>query len=192
MLGRGDEALVETIIHELVHATLFLESQPEFNESVARFIAQEGSVQFAASGRANPERGAASPVDVAHARRRIEESRMIDDALLRLRMRVSELYASDEDPARWGDRRARLEADARVELAALPLTRHDPESLAADIRLGDACLALRSTYTADTGRHAAVLEALGGDLRAFVERLRGAAKHDDPQTAFFETLAKRP
>ena len=77
-----------------------------------------------------------------------------------------------------------LENDARAQLARLPLTHRDPVALAARSRLNDACLALRGTYTKDTQRNVRVLEALDGDLRAFVRRLREAAEADDPRAAF--------
>jgi hypothetical protein len=49
--------------------------------------------------------------------------------------------------------------------------------------LNDACLALSGTYHADTRRLAGVLAALGGDLAAFVARVKSAAEADDPRTA---------
>jgi hypothetical protein len=53
--------------------------------------------------------------------------------------------------------------------------------------LNDACLAARGTYAQDAGRHEHVLEALDGDLQAFVRRLRESAEQTDPRAAFFET-----
>lgn len=47
MLFSGDEAwLVETVIHELAHATVFASSQGAFNESLATFIGREGRRRF--------------------------------------------------------------------------------------------------------------------------------------------------
>ena len=49
MLRRGEGPLVETILHELVHATVYVRNQPDFNEGVASFIGDEGSVRFYAA-----------------------------------------------------------------------------------------------------------------------------------------------
>jgi hypothetical protein len=57
--------------------------------------------------------------------------------------------------------------------------------LAQRLRLNDACLALRGTYTDDLEHHAEVFAALGSDLTALISRLRAAAKTDDPRAAFF-------
>lgn len=47
MLFSGDEAwLVETVIHELAHATVFSANQGAFNESLATFIGREGRRRF--------------------------------------------------------------------------------------------------------------------------------------------------
>lgn len=47
MLFSGDElTLVETVIHELAHATLFVPGQGAFNEGLATFIGREGRRRF--------------------------------------------------------------------------------------------------------------------------------------------------
>lgn len=46
MLRSSDGRLVETIVHELVHATVYAKDEPEFNESIATFIGQEASIAF--------------------------------------------------------------------------------------------------------------------------------------------------
>jgi predicted aminopeptidase len=55
--------------------------------------------------------------------------------------------------------------------------------VAASARLNDACLALTGTYSADLPGYAEALAASGGDLRAFVARLRAAAEEPDPRAA---------
>jgi predicted aminopeptidase len=192
MLKRDDAALVETILHELVHATVFVESEPEFNESAARFVGQEGSVQFFSSTLA---RGDTGPGDTrepgAAARARVDENRRVDAALLAFRKRVGDLYAREHDATTRATERAALEAAARDELARLPLEERDPATLAARARLSDACLALRGTYTEDMQRLADVLAALDGDLASFVERLREAAGADDPRDTFVDAGARK-
>ena len=81
-----------------------------------------------------------------------------------------------------------MEAGIRSQLSSLTLEAADREAvtqLAQRVRLNDACLALRGTYTDDLPRHAEVFHALGGDLSAFVARLRSAAKSDDLRESFF-------
>lgn len=46
MLERPEGALVELIIHELTHSTLFIKDNIEFNENFASFIGEKGAVNF--------------------------------------------------------------------------------------------------------------------------------------------------
>jgi predicted aminopeptidase len=176
MVRQSEARLTETVLHELVHATVFVASQPDFNEGLATFIGQEAAVRFAGTERSRED-------DPGLERTRITEDRQIAAVLERFRARVSELYeripaASDPDPT---PERALLEVATRAELGALPLTTRDASRLAEGIRLNDACQALAATYQADLGRWAAALDAYGGDLPALVERVRQAADEEDPR-----------
>jgi predicted aminopeptidase len=46
MLQRGDLSLVETIIHELLHNTIYRPNATVFNESLATFVGRQGAVDF--------------------------------------------------------------------------------------------------------------------------------------------------
>ena len=176
MLRRDDGRLVETVVHELVHATVFVASQPAFNEGAARFIGQEAAVRFFGNDDA-----ASSEV-----RARVSEDRTLSAALLSFRDQVGTLYASEADPDQRQSQRDALESAFRETLAATPLALRDAAVVAERVRLNDACLALGGTYAADTALHVETLEALGGDLPVFVQRLRDAASADDPRAAFFD------
>ena len=175
MLQRGDSRLVETVLHELVHGTVFVESQPEFNEGVARFIGEEAAIRFY---RDDPD----AEREVVE---RVADDRQISSALLAFRERVAGLYAQEPNtPQRRADRDA-LERAFRAQLAATPLATVDAATVAGRVRLNDACLAIGGTYAADTSRHEHLLERLHGDLPRFVAHLREAARADDPRAAFF-------
>ena len=187
MLRRSNASLVETVIHELVHATVFVKSEPDFNEGAANFIGQEARVRFfAANGGSESGDGGPPAVDVAAAERaRVRDDRILAAALVDIRAAVAALYAealgSDERAAR----RQALEQAARERLAALPLETLDAQSIAERARLNDACLALQGAYAVDLERHMRVLESLDRSLPAFVARLRAAAEADDPRAMFF-------
>ena len=165
--------LVETLLHELVHATVFAESAARFNEGVATFVGQEAALRFFAE-REGP--------DAAREEERVGESRAVLDVLGRLRTAIAELYAGPAVPARDHARAALTEA-ARAALAALPLRLGDPARLARDAELGDACLALVGTYQADLPAYAERLGVLGGDLAGFLAEAGRAAREPDPRAA---------
>ena len=190
MLRADDIDLVETLLHELVHATAYVADDADFNESVATFIGAEAAARFLA------EHGIEGDPRAPHAlawdlRARNEDARRIADALHALREDVRALYAeTDEGAERLARRRALADA-ARTSLSTLPLRTRDAAALAERVDLGDACLALRATYSDDLARHAAVLEALDGDLHTLVARLREARTADVPRETFF-AIAERP
>jgi len=181
MLQLPEPRLVETLLHELVHATTFVASDAVFNEGVASFVGEEAAVRYYAAR----EGEAAAQRERDHVRQR----RRLRGELLRLRTEVGEAYQTLPP----GDERERLrdqlERETRERIAAQPLEDGDAEQLAADLRLNDACLALVATYAADTACYDAELAALGGDLPAFVARLREVEATDDPRGALLGATA---
>jgi predicted aminopeptidase len=184
MLDRSDGALVETIVHELVHATFYVKSQPDFNEGAAQFVGQEAAKRFYAG----------DPEAVAGETARIADRRLLAATLVGFREEFRALYADAAERRAAGEspdveaERAALEADMRTRVAALPLTGRDPERLAEQLRLNDACLALQGTYGADLETYADRLAAMQGDLTGFVAALRIASEADDPRATFFDTM----
>ena len=174
LLRRGQGPLAETLLHELVHATVFVPDDADWNEGVATFLGQEGSVRFFA---ARDGDGAA-----AAERRRIADERAVARELRALRDRILVLYREPDGPARAAARAHASEA-TRSALAALPLATLDPAAVAAAAPLNDACLALAATYEADLDEYARQLAARGGDLAAVLEAVRAAAEADDPRRA---------
>jgi predicted aminopeptidase len=168
-LLQGDPGeLVETLLHELVHATVFTKSEARFNEGVATFVGQEATLRFFAA-----EDAAALPRE----EQRIRESRALSDVLARLRESLAELY---ESPSYNALEREAIAQRARAEIAALPLQRVDAARIGEEIDLGDACLALVGTYRDDLPGYGAELERQGGDLAAFLAAAAHAADADDP------------
>ena len=180
MIQPGEGWLVETLLHELVHATAYLGDDPDWSEGVATFVGEEASVRFYQDAQDAP----------AAARRRLEvdEGRRIDAEILALRRRVADLYAGTPAGPERDVQRTELERAARAAIAALPLQTRDAAGLAEELRLNDACLALAATYTALLPEFARVLDALDGDVAAFVARLRAAADSDAPKRGLLDGL----
>ncbi|MEM9173815.1 MAG: aminopeptidase [Myxococcota bacterium] len=181
MLARGAASLVETLFHELVHATAFVAGDADFNEGVAQFIGQQAALRYFAANPPGPELPDDWP-DVARVRDGIADRARIAARTLDFRESLAALEG-EPDRAR---RRADAEAALRAELAAMPLAAYDPTRVAERTRLSDPCLALRGAYVRDGPRHATVLEALGGDLRAMIRRLVRWADEGRDVEAFFD------
>ncbi len=179
MVATSSDRLVETVIHELVHATVFVKSQPNFNEGAASFVGEEATIRFYSEREASTL-GYDQPTRVA-------EDRAISRALMELRREIASLYAQEDlsNDNVVSLREERVEV-TRAQLRGMPLVTRDPAHLAEAVRINDACLALQGTYAGDTPRHRRVLEALDGDLVRFIARLREAAGQSDPREAFFD------
>jgi predicted aminopeptidase len=194
MLSRGAANFVETLFHELVHATAFVSDDVDFSESVAQFIGQQATIAFFSERRPELDFGpvgidaASAWPDARHVRASIEDRRIIDRVTVAFRDRLVQLA----DAPDFAERRAAAEIQARAELAALPLQVIDPEVVAVMARLSNACLALRGTYVLDLPRHAEVLAALDGNLEALIQRLRQVANGELTIEAYYRAPSRAP
>ena len=189
MLGRGAANLVETLLHELVHATVFIDGDADFNEGVAQFIGQEAAVRYFARDAALPVQASATPATRLPSAERVRawvgDRRRIEAAVLAFRDRLPTLEGRPDGAGQ----RAAAERVLRGELAVMPLGVLDPAAVAEEARLSDACLALRGTYSRDLPRHEQLLAALGGDLDALIRHLVAWAKRREPTDRFFVVAA---
>lgn len=155
MLGKGDDALgdlANIVLHESVHASLYVEDQSTFDESLASFVADRLTPRWLARtvGADAPE---AKAWTAAQARDREAM------ALLRgARVELDTLYRSPADPSRKQLEKARILGELQGRLhRARPLN--------------NATLAGFETY--DTGAPAfeRLLAACGGDVGRFMGAL---------------------
>ncbi len=171
MLRRGEPYLVETLLHELVHSTVYAPDEADWNEGLASFVGAEASVAFFARlGRGEEQR------------LWVDERRRVRAELLALRQRVEALYAAEPAGEARAARRRELEAETRARLRALPLHSLDAPSVAEAARLGDACLALLGTYASLVPQLAQAYEAGGSDLPTFILRAEEAARDGRPRS----------
>jgi predicted aminopeptidase len=181
MLRQEPPLVVETLLHELLHATVFVAGDAEFNEGVAAFFGEEARVRFYAE-----REGEAARVLEREA---VTQQRELRARILALRREVEALYAEREAGSARDALRAELEAAARRRLAAFAPPGAVPDAWAAGFRLNDACLALSGTYHADTPALERVLSTLGGDLVACVDEVRRAGEAPNPREALLGTDA---
>lgn len=179
MLRGEDSELVETLLHELVHRTVYTRDAADFNEGIATFVGQEGMLRFFET------RDGSSAASTTRARAVVADDRAISATLERTRSQVEQLYRREPAGPNRDATRTELEAEARVAIAGLALTTQDPSALAREVQLGDACLALEGTYTGDLPSYAQAL-VRAGDLPTLIVRAKQAALSADPRRSLFE------
>lgn len=97
-LAEGDEALVNTVLHESFHATVWIPNHVDFNESAANFIGMAGAVSYyekMVSGCGNSDTCPARE-KLANARNIYSLQLKIGDILGSLYDRLQTLYASGQ------------------------------------------------------------------------------------------------
>jgi predicted aminopeptidase len=149
--GLGD--LANTVLHESVHATLYLPGQSLLNESLADFVADRLTPRFldAELGPGSLGRLAwdAGQAESAHRR----------ELMHRAYVRLEQIYASSAPDAH------KLAEKARV-IAALT------QEIRPSREINNAMLAQFKTYSSGEVELAALLDACGGDFRRFFAQIR--------------------
>jgi predicted aminopeptidase len=152
MIPEGDEArgeLVNVVIHESVHATLYISGQSNFNESLANFVANDLTPIYLKqkSGPDSPELLAYLHAD----EQGIENEKQLHEAYVRL----DEIYRSsrpDEEKL----------AEKHEILSGLQ------EKLKWKREINNATLIQFKTYNTGTPEFGEVLKACGGDIKRFM------------------------
>lgn len=100
--------LVETILHEMTHTTLYLKDESEFNEGLANLVGEVGAVQFL-----EKTLGPADP-STLEARKILEDERIFSSFLASLLQQLEQLYAS---PVSYEEKLAQREKVYEISLA---------------------------------------------------------------------------
>ncbi len=165
MLGWPPFQLVDTIIHELVHETIFVASDVAYNEGLATFVAHSATLEFFADQLAEAEA----------ARRSFADERTFAALLEQLADDLTALYAGSASGRDARERREELFKRHREEVfPSLPWQTGRYAGFA-NAPLSNAYVLAHRAYLGDLACFASELEALGGDLRAFIR-----AERDDP------------
>ncbi len=156
--------IVDTIIHELVHETIYVADDIDYNEGLATFIAHSATLEFFAD---RPEQAEA-------ARRSFADEKTFADLLERLAKELERLYAETELADEARRRREGICRRYREEVfPALPWETRRYAGFGS-APLSNAYVLAHRTYLGDLSCFATHLAALGGDLAAFVEGERAS------------------
>ncbi len=189
MLFSSDElSLVETVIHELAHATLFVPGKAAFNEGLASFIGREGRRRFVLK-----HWGAGSAI-----RARMDSRDRDDEAYLRgvgaLAFDLRVLFAQ-------GSTLREAELLARKDRIFVEHQRHWDEEVAptltslryrrAHLPDNNAELSSFGIYTMRRRVYQEAFLACREDMRCLIALLRRVAREPDPELALTEAVHRR-
>lgn len=179
MLDGPDARVVEVVLHEMLHGTLYLVGHSDWNESLATFVGLHGAALFFAQR--GGESAARKVFDDAESRSRDEEN---FSAFLRPVLdELKQLYASPI--SREEKLRRREELFSRAQKEYLKRFPPPPGMTPSFVRqpLNNAVLLAYGVYHHATPSHQKLLERVGGNLAQFIQICKYAVEFaPDPIT----------
>ena len=176
MLRYDDYDLVNTIIHETVHATLYIKHEADFNERLATFTGGKGAELFYLK-KEGPQSGTLKTI-----REESEDNKLfsvfISAELESLKKWYEQLppaeRAEEKRMARIQEIQARFSKDLKPKLKTKNLD-HFPE-----LKLNNARLLLYKTYMQDLGDFQKLYDLAGQNFSEFINRCKSLESADDP------------
>lgn len=178
LLRYDSVSLANTVVHELVHNTIFLSGQAVFNESLAQFVGARGAIAFFCDVERNPQH-------CRTARSAWQDELLFAGFLTELVAELEALY-SREDLAQEQKLGMREEVFARARQRFVEEIQPQLQVLTygsfARTPLNNAYLIARRIYYQDLDLFEAVHQTTGGDLRRTLDLIDAAARAqpDDP------------
>ncbi len=176
MLRYEDYDLVNTIIHETVHTTLYIKHAADFNERLATFLGNKGAELFYLK-----KEGAESPT--LHKIKLENEdhqlfSQFISKELTALEIWYNTLPQSERNEDRRRARIRDIQTTFTTEIA--PRLKTDSYKKFSEVPLNNARLLVYKTYMQDLSDFERLYEKVGRDYQAFIEKCRSLEKAKDP------------
>jgi predicted aminopeptidase len=178
VLRQDSVGLVETVIHEVTHNTLFVAGQVKFNESFANFVGSVGAIEFFCARQAAPQL-------CRLARDRWHDTVTLSEFLDRLWNDLDALYSEDlpletllpRRRALLSESAERFRRDFAPRMRTPGLARYDPT------RLNNASLIARHLYYHRLPLFKSLYHSLG-DLHEVIDRVAASVTEtDDPWLA---------
>jgi len=177
MLKRDDITIVEIVIHELLHETVFKSGDTTFNESLATFVGRTGSVDY--FRRERPDAPDIAATAIANA----QDTDRYNTFIFDLYSELDAFYASDMTSQQKIAGREQIFQSARDRFTAkvLPLM-NSPQRFdwVADLPTNNAWMLANYRYNLDLDVFQKIHDATGGDWELSLGVFRQAARANDP------------
>jgi predicted aminopeptidase len=180
MLEYRDYDLVNTIIHETTHATIFIKSEADFNETLASFFGNQGAVLFY-----EQREGLGSPTVLDMHKDAKDEARF-SDFIAKEIAQLKDYYTAHENRViPEEERKARLkEIQTRFITEVQPtMELKDSYRGFAKNEINNARLLTYHLYMKDMSDFETVFAKLGHDFKRMLAFCKTLQKEDDPKAA---------
>lgn len=184
MLRYEDYDLVNTIIHETVHATLYIKNSADFNERLATFLGNKGAEQFYFH-----KEGVNSPT-LQKIKMENEDqalfSQFISVELKNLEQWYKELPTVERLETKRTERIAQIQKDFSERV--LPQLKTDSFKKFPEQKLNNARLLVYKTYMQDLQDFESLYSLLNQDYFQFIERCKTLEKSSNPADGLKELI----
>lgn len=197
MLRAKDYDLVSTIIHESVHATLFIKNEADFNERLAVFLGNKGMEQYYLN-----KEGADSKT-LAAVRAEIADDKLFSEFITAEIQRLEKWYVkkniNEKDLAKnpqlhdQFERERQLQFDQLVKNFAIKVAPHlktESWKKFPNVKLNNARLLVFKTYMQDLNDFEALYSQVGGSFVRFMKECQRLEKSKDPEADLKELIKK--
>ncbi|UOE99762.1 aminopeptidase [Bdellovibrio reynosensis] len=185
MLRYDDYDLVNTIIHETVHATLYIKHAADFNERLATFLGNIGAQQFYLK-KEGPDSATVKQVQLENEDQKAF-SIFISNELKKLEKWYQDLPASDRNEDKRMARIKKIQEDFVTEL--LPKLKTDSYKNFPDYKLNNARLLVYKTYMQDLSEFQKLYDLLGQNYALFIQKCKNLETAKDPNQGLKELIA---
>ena len=188
MLEGPPHHIVEVVLHEMLHSTIYLPGQSAFNESLATIVGVEGAALFFR------QRGQAEDAErlLVDAERAEERERLFGDVLAGLQDELKRIYDADLTLPQKLEAREVAFIRAQAEyLRLLPPAPGEPPPAFARRKLNNAIVLSYGIYHSNTPRLRELLRRLDGDLARLVTMVKEAMDRGVDPDSYLERKLRR-
>ena len=187
MMDYDDYEIVDTIIHETVHATLYIKNAADFNERLASFLGQKGAEIFYLK-KEGPKSKTLEQVRLKSVDQDLF-SKFISTELEQLEAWYEKLPASDRKEE---VREKRIQdIQSRFKENIIPRLKTDVFLRFPELKLNNARLLVYKTYMRDLSDFENLYQSLGANFEAFVKKCKELEKVKDPEAVLKTWVAKK-
>lgn len=168
MLKSRSELVVETVIHELCHATIYVKDEAPFNESLATFVGIAGAVEFLS------KKYGEDSDEVRFARAVREDRKTFSGIIQELEEELVALYAEEIPLEEKLSRREEVFRRSQEKVRATPSFQTMEFDFYPELELNNALVLALLHYHTRIGFFEGVFEEEGRDLEKTIARFVGA------------------
>ena len=184
MMHGPDHELVNTIIHETTHATLYIKNSADFNERLAVFVGNLGTEKFYAA------KEGPNSVTVRKIHQENEDEKLFSE-FISSEIQILDAWYKSNPPQDEQLRSQKFkDLQNKFRLNILPKMQTENYSRFGEIPLNNARLLVYKTYVADLSLFQQLYELSHQDMKIFLDHCKSLQSHPMPELGLKEMIQK--